>query len=196
VNKVHLTILILTSLITARGAVFEYAVTLTGPNEEPVNNSEGIGAGIVNYNDTEHSLQLAVTFTSLTGNTTAAHIHAPTASPFSGTAGVATTTPTFPGFPLGVTAGAYAVHLDLTQESSFNPAFILANGGTPATAEAALAAAMANGQSYLNLHTTAFPGGEIRGFLAPIPEPGTVALLGLGIAGLAFSAWNRKRRTS
>lgn len=40
---------------------------------------------------------------------------------------------------------------------------------------------------YVNVHTTAFGGGEIRGQLAPIPEPSTYALLaiGLGVVGLA-----------
>lgn len=39
------------------------------------------------------------------------------------------------------------------------------------------------GESYLNIHTTQFPGGEIRGFLvAQVPEPGTFGLLGIGLA--------------
>ena len=34
-----------------------------------------------------------------------------------------------------------------------------------ASAEAALFAGLRAGQSYLNIHTTTFPGGEIRGVL-------------------------------
>jgi len=55
--------------------------------------------------------------------------------------------------------------LDLTQASSWNPAFVTANGGTVGGAEAALAAGLNAGHAYLNIHTTMFPGGEISGFL-------------------------------
>ena len=96
---------------------------------------------------------------------------------------MATTTPTFPGFPLGVTSGAYDHTLDMTDAGSWNPAYVTAQGGTTAGAEAALAASMAAGTAYLNIHTTVVPGGEIRGFLTPVPEPISAGLLALG--GLA-----------
>jgi len=194
VNKLSCAILALSSSIAAHGALFEYAVTLNGANESPANTSSGLGAAIVDYNDATHTLQLAVSFAGLTGTTTASHIHAPTASPFTGTAGVATTTPSFAGFPLGVQSGAFATSLDLTAASSYNPAFVTANGGSTAGAETALTTAMANGEAYLNIHSTSFPGGEIRGFLVPIPEPGTLALMGLG--GIALAVATRKNRAA
>jgi hypothetical protein len=43
---------------------------------------------------------------------------------------------------------------------------------------------MDSGKAYLNIHTRAFPGGEIRGFFNQVPEPGTLALLALGAACL------------
>ena len=40
------------------------------------------------------------------------------------------------------------------------------------------------GRAYLNIHSLpSFPGGEIRGFLQQVPEPGTLLLLGMGVAG-------------
>lgn len=39
---------------------------------------------------------------------------------------------------------------------------------------------------YINVHTSNFPAGEIRGqVVAVVPEPGTALLLGLSLAGLA-----------
>ena len=38
------------------------------------------------------------------------------------------------------------------------------------------------GLSYINFHTTQFGGGEIRGQITQVPEPATLALLGIGVA--------------
>ena len=105
---------------------------------------------------------------------------------------MATTTPTFAGFPLGVLAGTYDTTLDLTQASSYNPAF-LAMFGTFAGAEAALINGLLNGLTYLNIHTTAFPGGEIRGFVVVVPEPEAYALLVAGLAMIGLATRKRRR---
>jgi len=185
--------------MSAKAAVIEYSVSLSGSNEFPVNASPGIGFGLVSYDNAAHTLSLQVNFSGLVttnasgapSGTTASHIHAPTTAPFFQNAGVATTTPSFAGFPLGVTSGSYSNTLDLTLSSSFNPSFITANGGTPAGAESALASAMAGGLAYWNIHSTAFGGGEIRGFLVPVPEPSTLALFALGAGAFA---WRLRRK--
>ena len=150
-------------------AVITYATNLSGAAENPANASGGSGPATVILDTGAHTLRVVVTFANLSGPTTASHIHCCTAPPQN--AGVATTTPTFAGFPLGVTNGSYDRTLDLTQASSWNPAFITANGGTPAGAEAALTAGLAAGQAYLNVHTSIYPAGEIRGFLTLAPAP-------------------------
>jgi CHRD domain/PEP-CTERM motif len=195
-KKILLSILMSCSLVSARAAVSVFDAFLSGPNESPANTSPGTGFALVNFDSSLNTLQVQVLFAGLTTGTTASHIHAATSSPFTGTAGVATTTPTFAGFPLGVTSGSYSNTLDLTLASSYNPSFITANGGTTASAEAALVAAMFANESYLNIHTTTFPGGEIRGFLVlvPVPEPSTLALAGLGGLGMAARVWRRKGR--
>jgi hypothetical protein len=161
--------LLLTGVCSAaNAAIVSYTAGLSGPNESPANASPGIGTTQVDIDAVAHTMRVRVTFSGLLGTTTASHIHAPTAVALTGTAGVATTTPTFAGFPLGVTSGTYDNTLDMTLASSYNPSYVTANGGTPATAEAALFASIASGNSYLNIHSTMFGGGEIRGFLVPL----------------------------
>jgi hypothetical protein len=186
-------LLVCACAFNARATIFSYRVSLDGPSESPANASPGFGLGEVDYNSTLHTLFVGFYFSNLLGTTTASHIHAATANPFTGTAGVATTTPTFAGFPLGVNGGVYTNTLDLTLASSWNTAFVSANGGTFASAEAALAAAMASGEAYLNVHSSFAPGGEIRGFLVAVPEPSALAVFGLGASALA---WKRRARHS
>lgn len=164
--------LVLAAAPAAQSATLTYETTLSGPNESPANASPGTGFGEADYDNVAHTLHLHVVFSGLTGTTTASHIHAATAVALTGTAGVATTTPTFAGFPLGVTSGTYDITLDLTLASSYNPSFVTAHGGTTAGAEAFLVSSIANGQSYLNVHSSTFGGGEIRGFFVPFdPTP-------------------------
>lgn len=150
-------------------AVLSYVVTFSGAAEFPPNGSPGTGTATVDIDNVLNTMTINANFTGLVGTSSAAHIHAATAVPGTGTAGVATTTPTFAGFPLGVTSGAYSNVLDLTLASSYNPSYVTAHGGTTAQAEIDLLAAIAGGKAYFNIHSSAFPGGEIRGFLLPNP---------------------------
>jgi len=151
----------------AQAIPIHYSVTFSGAAEAPPNASPGTGYGEVDIDTGTHQMHLLIVFSGLTGQVTAAHIHAPTLVAGSGNAGVATMTPSFSGFPTGVSAGLYEVTFDMTQASSYNPTYIANNGGTPLSAAAALYQAMADGKAYFNIHTNAFPGGEIRGFLTP-----------------------------
>lgn len=172
----------------AQGAVTTYWTALSGAAEAPPNSSPGTGWARVDYDNVAKTMRVRAAFSNLIGTVTICHIHAATAAPFAGTAGVATPTPTFPGFPAGVTAGSYDATFDLTLASSWNAAFIAANGGTPGSAEIALFNAMNAGKAYFNLHTSSISSGEIRGFLT-VPSPSALAMLGLG--GLIAS---RRRR--
>lgn len=163
----------------SQGAVTTYFTNLSGPAEAPPNSSPGTGWARVDYDNVAKTMRVRAAFSGLTGNVTACHIHGATAVAFTGTAGVATPTPTFPGFPLGVSSGTYDVTFNLTLTSSWNASYITANGGTPASAEAAFFTAMSAGRTYFNIHSSTFGGGEVRGFLA-IPAPGAMAMLGFG----------------
>ena len=159
-----------------------FTANLTPALEVPPTVSTAKGSATITLDPTAGTLHVQVTFSGLTSGTTASHIHCCLAFSFQTGANVmvATTTPTFPGFPSGVTSGTYDHVLDLTSTSSYNPAFVTSTfnpSGTIAGAEAALINGIQAGETYLNIHTTNFPGGEIRGFLVASPSPAQLSLL-------------------
>ncbi|MBK7045041.1 MAG: CHRD domain-containing protein [bacterium] len=164
-------VLALGAPVIANAAVVSYTATLSGTAESPPNASMGTGFAQVDIDPVAHTMNVFITFEGLSGVTTACHIHGPTTVAGTGTAGVATTTPTFPGFPAGVAAGMYDQLFDMTLTASFNGSFVANNGGTAATAEAALFQAITDGKTYVNVHSNLFPGGEIRGFLTAAATP-------------------------
>ncbi|MFT3788039.1 MAG: CHRD domain-containing protein [Tepidisphaeraceae bacterium] len=177
---------------SAGAAVIVYTAALSGPAESPANASPGTGFSTVTIDTVADTMRVEVSFTGLTGTTTASHIHGPTAVAGAGTGGVATITPTFTSFPLGVTSGTYDFTYGLsTNPGTYNPAFVTANGGTATSARTAFLQALADGKAYLNIHTSTFGGGEIRGFLT-VPEPATLT----AFAVAAVSLLTRRRQTT
>lgn len=138
--------------LSALGAVFGLALALTacaggdtaGPvalkasltaaQEVPPNASQGTGSGAVTYNPATKELSWTLTYSGLTGPAGAAHFHGPAA----------------PGANAGVVVPVGAAGMS-----------------SPATGKATLTEAQAAdllaGRWYLNIHTAANPGGEIRG---------------------------------
>lgn len=166
-----------------------YRAVASGPAEATPNPSPGYSVSSFEINGS--ILTANIPFTDLTTPTVSAHIHCCTTESLSGTAGVAI--PLF-GFPLGTTSGNYSQTFDLADPAIYDPAFLTAFGGTAASATAAMLEALADNQVYLNIHTSQYPGGEIRGFLvSAIPEPQSWAMLGVGLAGVGLIA--RRRRT-
>ena len=166
---------------------------LSGANESPPNASPGTGYATVLFDPDVHTMHVTVSFSGLLGPNTAAHIHCCTTVPGVGTGGVATSVPTFTGFPTGTMSGLYDHIFDMSLASSYNPAFLTnaVNMGSTATAEMTLYNGMLAGTEYLNIHSTVVGSGEIRGFLK-VPEPLTLSLFGAGLAGMA--AMRRRRR--
>ena len=141
----------------ANAGFIPLTATLTGAQETPPNLSTGTGAAAFILDDVNGTLVSAVTLGGLTGPTISADIEDRTGlivHPF----------PTGPfGFPTGVTGGAFA---DIW------------TGLTPGNI-----ASLESDSYSINLHTAAFPGGEIRGQIVSsvIPEPSSLVLLGTGL---------------
>lgn len=170
----------------------KYSAVLDGPTEPTA--SPGLGSALVTIDTDLFTMRVEASFSGLEGTTTAAHIHSATAVPFAGTAGVATVVPTFTDFPLGVMAGTYDKVYDMSLASSYNAAFVTANGGTAAAAFSALLAGLDGGKAYFNIHSSKYGGGEIRGFFRPVPEPSACCLAAMGLAGAALVIRRGRRR--
>jgi hypothetical protein len=161
-------------------------IVLTGPFlPEGGMGSAGSGFARVTFDTDLLTMHVEATWSGTSSTSTVAHIHCCTAVPNSGNAVVATQVPSFAGFPVGVTEGSYDRLFDMSLAGSWNSAYVTANGGSPASAFTALVNGLSAERGYLNIHTNAFPSGEIRARLALIPEPATSVLLGLGLGLLA-----------
>jgi hypothetical protein len=175
--------------VPVRAQITVFTAAMHGSQVVPPSGSPATGFVTVTLDQTLNALSVVDNFAGLIGGpATAAHIHCCT--PPGANAIVAVP---FNGFP-ATTSGTYTHVFDLTDPASFNSAFIAANGGTLASARAALIAGMFAGQTYTNIHDPQFPGGEISGQLVvATPEPASLVLFGSGLA-LCLSAMRRVRQ--
>jgi hypothetical protein len=171
--------LVAAALSSSAFAGYTFTSTLSGAQEVPVRATPATGFGTVDL--TGDILSVTINFSGLTTPSVLGHIHC---CVLPGTNGGVAIDFVGSGFPIGVTSGTYIRTFNLAALSTYSTGFINANGGTIASVQAAFVNGLIGGRSYFNIHTTAFPGGEIRG---QIPEPASIALLGLGLAGLGIA---------
>jgi hypothetical protein len=128
---------------------------LSGAAVVPPNGSPATGTTQLSIEGDTLSVELS--FSGLGSNSVGSHIHCCAAPGVNASVAIL-----YPAFPLGVTSGSYANNFDLASASTYLAAFVTAHGGTVAGARAALLDGLANNQSYACVHTTTFPGAEIR----------------------------------
>jgi hypothetical protein len=134
-NKTMLATLALTAAFAFAGPAFadKMKATLDGASQVPPNTSAGKGTADIDYDPASKKLSWKLTYSGLSGPATAAHFHGPAEA--------------------GKNAG---VMVPITGATS-SPA----EGS--ATLTDAQAADLMAGKMYINVHTAANPGGEIRG---------------------------------
>lgn len=164
-----------------------WAGFLRGTNEVPANASPATGYVTISLSNS--TLTVLLNWTGLIGgNPAAGHIHCCTAP--GSNVGVAVGFPNLPA----TASGSYTGVFDLTDPTVYTAGFRNNfGGGTAAGAEAALIAGLDAGNAYVNLHNARWPGGEIRANVTTTPEPGTVALLAVGMLAVGVVARNRRR---
>lgn len=126
-------VLIATLACAGPACAEKFKATLNGKTEVPANATSGTGTADIDYDPASKKLTWKLTYTGLTGPATAAHFHGP-AEPGKN-AGVAIAIPNATSSPV---------------EGS-------------ATLNDTQAADLEAGKYYVNVHTAANPGGEIRG---------------------------------
>lgn len=163
-------LLALIASLAAAQAQSQFTVNLNSAQEVGTgSNSSATGSGVLTLNP-DGSVTYNITYSGLVGDYSAAHIH-----------GSATA---FPGVSAGVLVG-------FVNTPSGTRAGTLQ--GTTAPLTSTQVGFITAGSAYANIHSSAFPGGEIRGQIVAVPEPSTLALGITGCALLGASAIRRRK---
>ncbi len=161
----------------ADAAIVNFLALMSGAQEVPAVASPGVGVGQLQLNTVTNALSWTFNYLGLTSPVTAAHLHEG---------------------PVGV-APANNIRLDLAP-------FSTALTTSPFTGSVVLSDAVEDllllGQLYANIHTTNFPGGEIRGQVTVqsvagvVPIPASAVLFGTGLVAWAILSRRRESRSS
>ncbi len=147
-----------------QATVFTLDLALSGQNEVPSNPSSATGILTGSYDDATNVLSFNLMFNGLVGLTTASHFHGPAAAGVNGPVVIGLV-----GFPAGVTSGSYSNSFVLTPDQESD---------------------LLCGMWYINIHSTVYPGGEIRSQVKEGTTSGGVMTLELAVTGLKEVAPN------
>ena len=173
------------SLSRANAHFVVRSVSLTGPGG-------GFGSGLVELDLDLVQMRVQLNFNNLSSNTTGAFLFANPKPNQPAQAAL----PSFTGFPTGVTSGTYTRTFDLTVAQTYDGAFLAAAdtglGQTVVDALKALHDSAEDETAFIRITTASFPGGAISGHLSAVPEPSSLALV--GILGSGFALFQMRKR--
>jgi len=168
---------------TSFAAIENFTVSLDGA-QDGGGARTGSGSGTLTLDTTADTLTFNnIVWSGLSADSTASHIHGPAAAGVNtGVIYFLSSPATFTTTGAGIRSGTISGTMNLTDPTQNGVAYPVASQ----------IADLENGLWYINVHSTAFPGGEIRGQILPVPEPSTLALLGLGVGALV---WRQRRKS-